>query len=186
MPKIRERVYFNLDELQRLETDILNRRHVERYGMIRHWCHGHVLDAACGCGYGTHMISLNPDVTYCTGIDIDADAIKFAENEYSSEKINFVCGAFNEFHAPNVDTIVSIETIEHLKTPDSLIALVKTAYPETLIVSFPSKKTTHYNKFHYHDYTTGQVLELFEPYYSLNKEIILHFETTVLILRKTS
>ena len=75
-PKVRERIYMSRNKLQEIETDILNRRHVERYAMVRQWCKGSVLDISCGVGYGTFLISKNPDVTKICGVDIDQEAIE--------------------------------------------------------------------------------------------------------------
>ena len=74
-----ERIYMSHGDLEKIERDILNRRHIERYAMIRQWCHGNILDFACGCGYGANLISKNPDVDIIYGVDIDRSAIEWAK-----------------------------------------------------------------------------------------------------------
>jgi len=79
---VRERIYLTKAELEQREMAILNDRHIERYGMIRQWCHGIVVDFGSGCGYGTYMISRNPDVTMAVGYDIDISAVRYATSNY--------------------------------------------------------------------------------------------------------
>ena len=52
--RVRERIYLDRSKLEEFEIDILNRRHIERYAMVRQWLWGKVLDVSCGCGYGTY------------------------------------------------------------------------------------------------------------------------------------
>jgi hypothetical protein len=70
-----ERLYININETEKLERDISIRRSIEKYLMIRQWCYGNVLDFACGCGYGSYLISKNPDVKKVYGIDNNITAI---------------------------------------------------------------------------------------------------------------
>ncbi|NKB43956.1 MAG: hypothetical protein GKS03_06710 [Alphaproteobacteria bacterium] len=60
--KADERLFIPRDQVETLEKDILLRRHVERYAVARQFVYGTVVDLACGCGYGTHILAKNPDV----------------------------------------------------------------------------------------------------------------------------
>lgn len=178
-----ERIYMTRQELQDMERDILNRRHIERYAMVRQWCHGNVLDFACGCGYGTDLISKNPDVEKIVGIDIDRSAIDWANENFSGEKIEFVCQDIREYEG-RVDVLVTLETIEHIKDTSMIPNLAERLQIPRLFVSFPSKKTTHYNKYHFYDFNTQEIKDLF-PNYELVEEIELHKEVKILnFLRK--
>jgi cyclopropane fatty-acyl-phospholipid synthase-like methyltransferase len=94
-------------------------RHIMRYVQARDWLSDmsyEVLDAACGTGYGTRLLSKYHKVL---GIDLDADAIAEARIQPTSHECQFLqdnllttgrhffCGA-----------IVSIETLEHFSEED--------------------------------------------------------------------
>ena len=177
-----ERIYMSKEELQSMERDILNRRHIERYAMVRQWCHGKVLDFACGCGYGSDLISKNPDVEKVIGVDIDSSAIGWANDNYTSDRIDFRCQDINTFDE-KVDVLVSLETIEHIKDTQTIPRLVERLSIPQLFISFPSKKTTHYNKYHFYDFRTEDIQELF-PNYDLVEEIELHREVKILNFRR--
>lgn len=177
-----ERIYMSKEELQSMERDILNRRHIERYAMVRQWCHGKVLDFACGCGYGSDLISKNPDVEKVIGVDIDTSAIAWANENYISDRTEFRCQDINTFDEI-VDVLVSLETIEHIKETQTIPCLVERLKIPRLFISFPSKKTTHYNKYHFYDFRTEDIQALF-PNYELVDEIELHKEVKILNFKR--
>jgi len=110
------------------EIDIISNPNTEtmlfRYLVAGHWCKGkRVADVACGYGYGAPLL-ISLGATSVEGYDIDKDAIHYAETNYMYEKNND-CPIFfyqsdilkegpnyNEDEA--VDTVISIETFEHL------------------------------------------------------------------------
>jgi len=109
-----ERIYLSGEELEKMERDILNRRHIERYAMVRQWCYGNVLDFACGCGYGANLVSKNPDVSKVYGVDIDQSAVEWANENFFNHKTEFLCQDIKEFEQ-EIDVLVCLETIEHIK-----------------------------------------------------------------------
>lgn len=182
-----ERLYFDRKELTHIERDIARRRHVERYTMLRQWCYGTVLDCACGCGYGTNLISKNPDVAKVYGVDSSLEAIIWANTNFAESNIKFI--QCNMFDAPdlikNIDVLVSIETIEHIKETDKYIRTIQKLNPEILILSYPTKKSTHYNKYHYYDFNDDQIRDLFSSInYRIYREIYLYHEVAVLSLER--
>jgi hypothetical protein len=74
---------------------------------------------------------------------------------------------------------VCLETIEHIKEQFIIPGLAERLGIKRLFISFPSKKTTHYNKFHFYDYNTQQICDMF-PNYELVDEIELHREVKIL------
>src|SRR5690606_21913329 len=60
------------------------------------------------------------------------------------------------------DTFVALEVMEHLPDETSLPRIAKSTGATTVIVSYPSKKTTHYNKHHHHDFTKEDMHRLWE------------------------
>ena len=180
MPKdnVRERIGITREELVRIELDILDRRHIERYALVRQWLYGVVLDCACGVGYGTYLSSLNPDVTSIIGVDKDADAIEHAKKEFGGDKIKYHCLDATAFSVP-CDTFLCIETLEHLREPKQMADLAKRCGAKQVIVSYPSKKTTHYNPHHFWDFKQEQVDDIFNEY-ELSEAVDLWHEIKVL------
>ena len=78
-----------------------------------------VLDAACGTGYGTYIMSKKAKKIY--GVDISSKAILFAKNNYRSSNIKFInLNILNINLKKKFNVIVSLETIEHLTLEDAL------------------------------------------------------------------
>lgn len=179
---IRERIYLTVEELERIELDILNRRHIERYAMIRQWCVGDIIDVACGCGYGTFLVAKNPEVKNIIGFDIDKDAIYFANDNFKKENLSFQSKRIEEINT-KADILICIETIEHIQNPELINEMAERCEVSTVFVSYPSKKTTHYNPFHYHDFVDDDLIEIFKKY-KLTDRIDLHREVRILKFEK--
>lgn len=171
-----ERLFFTRKEVEAMEVDILRRRHVERYAVARQFVYGKTADIACGCGYGTHILAKNPDVTQAIGVDMSDEAIAFATKEYGSERVKYVCGMAGQLNLGLLDTMVSIETIEHLPDPKLLNDFAELHAIETLVVSFPIKKTTHYNKFHRWDLKTQDIIDIFYNF-TMHREFMFQYDT---------
>jgi SAM-dependent methyltransferase len=163
-----ERITITKPEAEAIERDILIRRHIERYAIVRQYAYGRTLDCACGVGYGTHLLAKNADVTKIYGIDGDAASIEHARREFGSEKIEFVHGDIANTTLPDIDFLVSLETIEHLPDPRVLSALAQRCHVQEVMVSFPAKKTTHYNPHHFWDFSVQDILEIFDDFVMIN------------------
>lgn len=174
-----ERIVLDKETVDQLEEDMLIRRHIERYAYIRQFAYGKVLDAACGVGYGTYLVAKNPDVEQILGVDCDSKTIAFANDNYENEKISFQCSYFEEVKG-NYDVLLSLETIEHLDDPMQLAELAERCNIKEIIVSYPMKKTTHYNKYHKWDFSHADMEYIFNSYQCINAVMngdseILHF-----------
>lgn len=162
-----ERIYLENKEFFEVENNIRLQQHLRRYAAVRRFCFGTVLDFASGCGYGTYLISKNPDVTKVIGVDIDSEAIDWAKKEFSGPNIEFIeTDAYNINQ--KIDTLISLETIEHIKDPQVYKDLVKRCDVKQIIVCFPDKKSTHFNKFHFHDYVVQDIIDMFPGYVAYN------------------
>jgi len=189
--KAAERIYIDKQDVQDILSDISYQRHIERYGMVRQWCFGNVLDFATGCGYGSWMISHNPDVNKVIGIDIDGSAIAHANENFKDKNVNFILteglnvkSHLDEMGIKEIDVLVSMETIEHIKDSSLVPKVADLVKAKNVIVSFPSKKSTHFNPYHLHDFRTQDILDLFTNYVLL-EEIVLDKELTILrLIRK--
>jgi SAM-dependent methyltransferase len=172
-----ERIKLTRREAEEFERDILIRRHIERYAIVRQYAYGRTVDCACGVGYGTHIVAKNADVTKMFGVDSDAGAIAHAQREFGSDKIEFLQGDIATLTIPDVDVLLSLETIEHLPDPRALNEFAQRCSAQEIIVSFPAKKTTHYNPHHYWDLTVQDVLETFADEFVMINEFSYTFDT---------
>jgi SAM-dependent methyltransferase len=131
--------------------------HLDRYRFAtRHLRPGRLLDIACGVGYGTALLAeaLGAKGT-AIGVDISPEAIDYARQRYASANTRFVnADAMTFADGEGFDTIVSIETIEHLPDPASFVrhiaALLRPA--GVLIASVPTTPSVDANPFHLHDF----------------------------------
>ena len=130
--------------------------HYHRYHMVAQWIKGKVvLDAACGEGYGSHILSHHADRVL--GVDVSADAVGHAKNTYKKDNLRFMQSDILALDLPekSVDVVVSFETIEHLAEHEQLLAVFKKVLKDDglLIVSTPDKaeysdKTGFDNEYH--------------------------------------
>lgn len=89
-------------------------RHIARYLWAADNVMGQtVIDCACGTGYGSFILAQNHPTKRILGIDISAEAVGYAEGRYKAQNLSFQVGDIHDL--PNADTIVSLETIEHIR-----------------------------------------------------------------------
>jgi SAM-dependent methyltransferase len=160
MKKTIERITISKMDFQRIEGEIRFHEHLRRYAAIRRFCFGRTLDFPCGVGYGSYLLSFNPEITEIIGVDKDKESIEWASKEFSTPKSKFVCADIENFEV-QADTLVSLEAIEHFKDATMLAKLADKTQAQQVIVSFPDKKSTHFNPFHLHDFVIQDVVDLF-------------------------
>lgn len=158
-----ERIFIDKENVDNIEEDIIIRRMIERYMYVRQFVYGHVLDIACGTGSGSYLLSKNPDVKKITGVDISETAVSNASQNFNVENIEYILGTPETING-QFDVMVSLETIEHLENPAVLRELAERCGIKEIILSFPRKKTTHYNKYHLWDITREDVVRLFQGF----------------------
>ena len=141
------------------------RIHLERYEFAaQHLSGNRVLDMACGCGYGTALLAERHPDKQVTGVDIDPEAIAYAQRHYRLPNLRYVCADAERFEAESgFDSIVSLETIEHLPHPPRLIANYARllAAGGRVIASVPITPTLDGNPHHLHDFSRRSFLALF-------------------------
>lgn len=96
-----------------------------------------VVDAACGCGYGSHILRKTGCIV--TGIDAELSATEYGDQHYPGprylhQRIEDFSGYF--------DAIVSFETLEHL--PEPVFAFRNLKAPK-LICSVPNQERFPFN-----------------------------------------
>ena len=87
--------------------------HLERYFFAAKQVRGTVLDAACGCGYGSKIMW--DSGAFVTGIDLEKDAIHYARTHYPGPE--YILADVTTFRGV-YDCVVSFETMEHLPNPE--------------------------------------------------------------------
>ena len=155
------------DSLERLVPDALEpgdatgratlRLHLERYEFAaRCLAPGRVLDIACGVGYGTRLLAdRGAAVRGVLGVDRSDAAVAYAQTRYGGAGVAFqVADAFAFRDAEGFDSIVSLETIEHLEDPGRFLAgLAAMLRPGgVLIASVPTTPSVDVNPHHRHDF----------------------------------
>jgi SAM-dependent methyltransferase len=156
------------DSLERLIPDYLRpddatgqetyRLHLERYHFAsRHACPGRALDIACGVGYGSRLIADGrPDLSSVLGVDICGEAVAYALEHYATDRVDYRVHDAMRFEADApYDTVVSLETIEHLPDPEGFIrvALKSVRSGGRFIGSVPVTPSVDANPHHLHDFT---------------------------------
>nr|WP_244258671.1 methyltransferase domain-containing protein [Cupriavidus gilardii] len=87
-----------------------------------------VLDAACGLGYGSHLIWTGTKASKVIGIDGSEYAAKYASSNfgYADAGLEFREGflpqCLHSIPDNSVDLVVSFETLEHVEDPEGLLA----------------------------------------------------------------
>ncbi|OON98147.1 MAG: hypothetical protein ATN36_01300 [Epulopiscium sp. Nele67-Bin005] len=163
-----ERIVLDKQMVDEIEMEMLIRRHIERYALVRQYAFGNVLDVACGVGYGSYLVAKNPDVNFIQGVDADKESVELANENFASDKIKFCCDKIENITG-DFDVLLSLETIEHLPEPKILADLANRCNVKEVIVSFPHKKTTHYNPYHLWDIEEADIKFLFKNYECINK-----------------
>jgi ubiquinone/menaquinone biosynthesis C-methylase UbiE len=154
----------------RLYGDLQNVSHLIRYEWAHHVLSDrgiqNVLDIACGCGYGSHLLSQS--IPQVFGVDLSTKAIEYAKKHYQRENIEFIQGDIVDlltiFEKNSFDAIVSFDTVEHIKTEkwlDIFKSLLK-SNNSVLLLSTPVRAETTRNpanKWHFIEYSAEDLLD---------------------------
>lgn len=140
----------------------IRRDHVARYEWAaKRINQGRAIDLACGIGYGTQILAKAG--IKATGIDIDAEAIAYAEKHYQHKRAAFQQGDAERLTADlgKFDAAISFETIEHIEDPRPLLRALRESAP-TLIASVPNEEVFPWANyaFHFRHYTPKQFEDL--------------------------
>lgn len=131
--------------------------HVARYELAARHARGRILDLACGVGYGTRLVADRAAaVTEALGVDVATDAIGYATEHYARAGVRYQLGDALAFEdRDGFDTVISLETVEHVDDPARLIArLVAVLRPAGLLIaSVPTTPSVDVNPHHRHDFT---------------------------------
>jgi 2-polyprenyl-3-methyl-5-hydroxy-6-metoxy-1,4-benzoquinol methylase len=114
------------------------RRHLAVYEWIAERVAGlEVVDMACGEGYGTDVLAQR--ARRVTGVDANPEAYEHARAKYTRAGVGFVRDLI-ETYIQSCDALVFLQTIEHVKEPEKVLAHFKAMAP-TVYVSTPNVLT---------------------------------------------
>jgi 2-polyprenyl-3-methyl-5-hydroxy-6-metoxy-1,4-benzoquinol methylase len=145
----------------------IKKDHVNRYRFAERYVTGRTLDAACGCGYGSKI--LLETASEVVGVDDSIEAIEWAREFFRGPQ--FIKGRIEESPwSGQFETVVSLETLEHLQEPEEALKAFRRACVGTLIASvpnedlYPFKAETFANDDspHYRHYTPEEFQDLLE------------------------
>lgn len=142
------------------------KRHINRYkwamGLVKEG--GTVLDAACGSGYGGHIL-LNR-CQNVMGVDICEEAVSYAQVVAKQKGLEdrLVYGVENVADLPfakdTFDSVVSIETIEHLddvEQGEAIEGFLRVMKPDgNLIITTPIHNQEKKNEFHKQEFNEAE------------------------------
>jgi 2-polyprenyl-3-methyl-5-hydroxy-6-metoxy-1,4-benzoquinol methylase len=140
--------------------------HLERYRFAARCARpGRLLDLACGVGYGTRLVADEAaGVERALGVDLAPEAVAYARAHYGRDGVEFAASDGLTFRDPaGFDTIVSLETLEHVPAPARLVVhLAGMLRPGgVLVASAPTTPSTDVNLHHLHDFTERSFRRLF-------------------------
>lgn len=137
-----------------------------------------VLDIASGSGYGSNYLS--SFAKKVCGVDVDPEAIRYANKNYSNNKTQFELGDGKKipFGAESFDIVISFETIEHIKKYENFMSEIKRVLKKDglLILSTPNiNEFPKGNHYHVHEFNEKELYSLVNKYFKNNKK---YFQTT--------
>ena len=154
--------------------------HIERYRFALQFVNNkNVLDIACGSGYGSFLIAEQGNALKVTGVDLDADAVRYGNFRYAHHLVNrFVDDATKYSSATPFDVTISYETVEHLSDYRLFLKNIDQNLAEdgTFIISTPiSKNTTikpNHNPYHEIEWSYSDFTKLLQEYFILKDTFI--------------
>lgn len=178
---LNERLYITKSQLEEQEREFILKRHIERYSLARQFAEGITLDFGCGGGYGSYLMALNPDVSKLYGYDKDLHSLDFAKEQYKWDSLEYV---YDTEAIGNIDTLVAIEVVEHIKDKSVIPIVAKKHNVKKVVISYPTKKTTHYNDKHFYDFERWQLEQMFGEYKLVDSFNLWHESELLVFVRR--
>lgn len=137
-----------------------------------------VLDIACGSGYGSFIMSKS--ATKVIGVDNDKTSIDYAKEKYRSSNIEYRVGDAVNIPLENesIDTVVSFETIEHVKDYQQFLREIRRVLkPDGIVlISTPNElEFSEGNEFHQHEFKREELRKLLTKQF---KHVKLFYQAT--------
>jgi 2-polyprenyl-3-methyl-5-hydroxy-6-metoxy-1,4-benzoquinol methylase len=103
-----------------------------------------VLDAACGVGYGSYLLSQAVPNMDITAVDIDTSAVQYGNEFYKNETISYVQkNILDCTYSEAFDAVTSFETLEHIGEEEQALRVLYNALKPggRLFISTPNQNT---------------------------------------------
>ncbi len=142
-----------IDGRQVAETlDGIRGDHVKRYQFAARHCDAvHVIDAACGAGYGAAML-IDAGVECVEAVDVSPVAIGLGVCHWARPGIRWrVADLQDNLNFDLCGASISFETIEHLADPLPFLVNLKSAAPQ-LFASVPNQERLPFAKYRFPDH----------------------------------
>lgn len=147
-------------------THLCRLAHIKRYEKATKFLTDgdRVLDAGCGYGYGSRLLSKH--ASRVISIDSSPNAIEYARKNYSEENIEYFVGDLEDFDLSplgSFDLIVFFEVIEHLHEPGIVLQKFRNQINPRgdLLVSTPNGRNPYIkNPHHIKEYTEREMREI--------------------------
>jgi len=163
-----ERIIPDEDECS-ISTDTFQ-EHATRYEFATKFVKGDkILDAACGVGYGTKILSEVGGLEV-HGCDFSEDVIAYAKKRYSDKSVQFHVMDISRLDFPDntFHSVVSFETIEHVKNYKQVIDEFARVLKKdgVLIISTPNKDADNAeNPFHYKEFSKDEFVTMLKSHF---------------------
>lgn len=147
----------------------VSKHHLFRYVFAAEHAKGRTLDAACGTGYGSavlHFVTNN-----VVSVDRSGAAISWGMKNFPGPQ--YVMGDIEKKPwTGDFDTVVSLETIEHLRNPDAALKAFResckgnfiASVPNEVLYPFKAENFVNDESPHYRHYTPEQFDEILEKH----------------------
>ena len=145
--------------------------HWHRYCVVAPLARGlRVLDAACGEGYGSFLLS--GEAREVVGVDVSHQAVAHARRRYAAANLTYLDASVAALPLADasIDLVVSFETIEHLAQQAEMLAEFRRVLrPSGLLVISSPNKTIYSgecgaaNEFHVRELTRDELAALLAP-----------------------
>ncbi len=167
--------YERMDPQDKDILSITRLGHTERYKLATKLIKPNtiVLDAACGCGYGTEMLSRK--VALAIGVDRNTDTISLCKERYKKNgNIDFLVADVGEipFDDSYFDSVVGMEMIEHIEHPERFVSEAHRVlnHNGSLLISTPYGNNTllpdgkPFSQYHIKEYTQREMEEMLQDF----------------------
>lgn len=145
-------------------VDGIDIKHVQRYQWASMFSvNKKVYDIACGAGYGSLLLRAGE----YTGFDLSKETVEYATKYYGNKSVAFfeadVCNMPNSLS--KTDVIVSFETIEHIKDPETFLSWCS-KHCDIMITSSPIRGSFGRSHFHLFEYRLSQFINVLQKHFN--------------------